>query len=696
MSPIPFRNRWHGPPLAMRILALLIGGLVVAQGVTLALTLLLPPAPATEYSLDDIATALRGGAIEARDNRMLVRVVQAGPPDLSGPGWLVSDRSRRDLARLLRTDVGEVSLSFYTPLPFAGTAAPRPMAFRANDELMPAVYSGGEARLTLIQMSGDATPVLPSSSQTSATQSWTSQPPAASTPARQLRADRALPARNPLREEGVLGDIDRVPGRVKPGASSSIRAPSEIGFTPRASLYAIAPASEGIVIPGDGGVAVPPLLNGGRGPTNPFLSLDGSRLSGPPAVQLAPVPPAMQPAPVLLPPVVPPAAAPAIHPEMREMPAAIPAPRIVVQDDFSDVVQSAPPVLTGPPAPGLDEMEPPAGPAIAVTPTQRGLFGLAPAPFVQGDFVAAWRLADGRWSVVQPAPEPFPNSWQRRVLLWFAIALAIVCPVGWLFARRLVKPLSRFADAAATLGRDPAAPVLALEGPAEIGRAAQAFNIMQTRLHAFVDDRTAMIGAISHDLRTPLTRMRFRIEEVDDDAVREGLGHEVGEMEVMIASVLDFIRDASSPGRRERLDLRLLVEDAVEDAQLIGSDVTFEQAEPAQVDVDVQGVRRLLDNLLENAVKYGDRARIRVTTDAETVLAEIIDSGPGMAEHELERAFEPFYRSDRARASGKGGSGLGLAVCRSIARAHGGDVRLMRSPEGFAAQIKLPLALATA
>jgi nitrate/nitrite-specific signal transduction histidine kinase len=110
------------------------------------------------------------------------------------------------------------------------------------------------------------------------------------------------------------------------------------------------------------------------------------------------------------------------------------------------------------------------------------LFGIAPSPFVQGDFVAGLRLPDGRWSVVRLAAEPFPNTWQRRVLLWFLCALALVMPLGWIFARRLVKPLIGFTQAAEQLGRDPTAPVLALsDGPAEVGRAARAFNQMQSR-----------------------------------------------------------------------------------------------------------------------------------------------------------------------------------------------------------------------
>lgn len=352
-------------------------------------------------------------------------------------------------------------------------------------------------------------------------------------------------------------------------------------------------------------------------------------------------------------------------------------------------VPAAPPSLRAAASPA-SALRPTVAPIAVFRPAQR-LFDLGPAPFVVGDFVAALRLTGGGWAVVQPTPEPFPNAWQRRVLLWFLIAAVVVVPVGWLFSRRLIKPLAGFAAAAERLGRDPSAAVLAIDGPAEVGRAATAFNRMQNRLRSFVDDRTAMIGAISHDLRTPLTRMRFRIEDAPD-AVRTGMLHEVEEMERMINSVLAFIRDASEPGAREKLDLSSMVEDVVEDAAFTGKSVQLGLSEPAPVEVDAIGVRRLLDNLVENAVKYGDRAEVRIFTDRSDAVAEVADEGPGLSDDELERVFEPFYRSASARRSDKAGSGLGLAVCRSIARAHGGDVVLRRGVRGLVAQLRLPLA----
>ena len=395
--------------------------------------------------------------------------------------------------------------------------------------------------------------------------------------------------------------------------------------------------------------------------------------------------PAKAEAPVAAPPAQSPRAEPATRPSSASTPPATAAapPRVVTPAEPPRASRDTDTTITTPIATTDNER-----------PAARGLFGLAPAPFVEGDFIAAVYTPEGSWVVVQPVPESFPNAWQRRVLLWFLIAAAIVAPAGWLFSRRLVRPIAGFARAADQLGRDPAAPVLALEGPAEIGRAAQAFNRMQARLRSFVDDRTVMIGAISHDLRTPLTRLRFRIEDVPDD-VRAGMLEDVQEMELMIGSVLSFIRDASVVSARERMDLSSLVEDVVEQAIFVGKNVQLRRVESAQVEVDPIGMRRVLDNLIENAVKYGHLARVRLFTDGHDAVVEIGDRGPGLPANEIEQVFKPFYRTAQARSSRAAGSGLGLAVCRSIARAHGGDVVLKSGSHGLVAQVRVPLALET-
>ncbi len=309
-------------------------------------------------------------------------------------------------------------------------------------------------------------------------------------------------------------------------------------------------------------------------------------------------------------------------------------------------------------------------------------------PPLLGEFSAAVRQSDGRWLVVRPLPESIPNDWQRRVLLWLGGCLLLVAPLGYVFARRITAPLDRFARAAETLGRDPSGPLMALSGPAEVGAAARAFNDMQVRLKRYIDDRTAMVGAISHDLRTPLARIRFKLEGAPK-AVKEAVLADVAQMEAMISSVLAFIRDASTARPRERLDLLSLLECLVDDAG--GQDLTLEDSVPVTVEADALGLQRLFGNLLDNAVKYGARGRVRVFQDDGHAVVEIADDGPGLAQSELERVFQPFYRAEAARTLDGGGVGLGLAVARSIARAHGGDVKLVSSPTGLTARVRLPL-----
>lgn len=322
-------------------------------------------------------------------------------------------------------------------------------------------------------------------------------------------------------------------------------------------------------------------------------------------------------------------------------------------------------------------------------PAQTGL-AAASRPLMD-DFQAGVRRPDGRWLVVHPSPEPFPTDWQRRVFLWFVGSFLLVAPLGYLFARRITAPLRAFAEAAETLGRDPTAPQMTLSGPAEVGAAARAFNDMQARLRRYVDDRTGMVGAISHDLRTPLARIRFKIEDAPAELRARVLG-DVEQIEQMVSSVLDFIRDGAVVRPRQRIDLLSVLECLADDEGEIGHDVAMVHAEPAAVEGDLLGLQRLFGNLVANAVKYGRRARISLRTEGPDAVIEIADDGPGLSERELERVFEPFYRAEAARTLDGGGVGLGLAVARSIARAHGGDLKLASTPTGLTAVTHLPLA----
>jgi signal transduction histidine kinase len=276
-----------------------------------------------------------------------------------------------------------------------------------------------------------------------------------------------------------------------------------------------------------------------------------------------------------------------------------------------------------------------------------------------GGFHLAIKQNDGSYLEVEPRNSFRLDNWQSRTLLVYALSALLVAPLAWLFTRRLTAPIAAFAKAAERLGRDPRAPPLALAGSAEVNDAAEAFNNMQARLHRYVEDRTAMIGAIAHDLRTPLTRIRFRIEAAPDD-VRAKLVSDIDQMDQMMAADT-------------------------------GADVALVPSPAVVIDGDSLALRRLLTNLIDNAVKYGGGARASLRSQPGFAIIEIADEGPGLDGEELEQVFEPFYRHEPSRNRETGGIGLGLAVVRSVARAHGGDVTLHKRPgRGLVARVMLP------
>ena len=311
--------------------------------------------------------------------------------------------------------------------------------------------------------------------------------------------------------------------------------------------------------------------------------------------------------------------------------------------------------------------------------------------FLVFPFKVGVKQPDGTWRIVQTQPTVWLSDWQQRLALWFALSALLMSPVAWLFARRLTKPIKEFAEAAERLGRDPHAPPLALKGPAEVGVAAQAFNDMQERLRRYVEDRTAMVGAIAHDLRTPLTRLRFRIEALPEDQ-RAKYSADLDQMEEMITATLAFVRDATKAGERTPLELSSLVESLCDEMAETGAETEVASGEKVVLEGDPMALRRLIANLLENAVKFGGRARARVFADAGHAVVEIDDDGPGIPEADVEKVFEPFYRREPSRSRQTGGIGLGLAVVRTIARGHGGDVNLInRAGGGLTARVQLPL-----
>ena len=341
----------------------------------------------------------------------------------------------------------------------------------------------------------------------------------------------------------------------------------------------------------------------------------------------------------------------------------------------------------GEPPPGRGRRGPPPPGAPEFRPDERVIF----SPFKVGV-----QQADGRWLVVKPKPTFRWDAWQTRLILTFVLSILIIAPLAWLLARRLSAPLAAFAGAADRLGRDPRAPPLEMGGSTEILAAAAAFNQMQERLRRYVDDRTAMVGAIAHDLRTPLTRLKFRIEAVPED-LKPKLAADIDQMEAMIAATLGFVSDATRPRERTKMELASLVESIVDEMAETGAAASIDRTEKLVVEGDPIALRRLVSNLVENALKYGVAARARVYAaqnerGGQDAVIEVDDDGPGIPDHERERVFEPFFRGEPSRNRETGGIGLGLAVVRSVARSHGGDAELINRPGGgLTARVRLPL-----
>jgi signal transduction histidine kinase len=274
----------------------------------------------------------------------------------------------------------------------------------------------------------------------------------------------------------------------------------------------------------------------------------------------------------------------------------------------------------------------------------------------------------------------------------FALGLTALAPLAWLFARALSRPIRRFSDAATRLGSDLNAPALARDGPAEMLAAIDSFNAMQAKLSRMHEERAQMIAAIAHDLRTPLTRLAFRLDDLPSP-LKEKVEGDIQEMKLMISAVLDFMRERSRGGRHERLDFRMLVESVVDDHSDVGHDVTLEAGKQVAVSGDPVSLRRMVVNIVDNALKYGQRARLKLRPDGRQIALDVDDDGPGIPEPLQNRVFEPFFRAESSRNRDTGGIGLGLAAVRSIVFDHGGSVTLHnRAGGGLRVSVVLPIA----
>jgi len=307
--------------------------------------------------------------------------------------------------------------------------------------------------------------------------------------------------------------------------------------------------------------------------------------------------------------------------------------------------------------------------------------------------LVAVRLDDGAWLNMNV---PFEGLEPKRFFP-FALPLffltVVVGIISFFIMKQANRPLDRMAKAAERLGRDVnARPMDDESGPKEVREAARAFNDMQTRLRRFVQDRTHMLAAISHDLRTPITRMRLRAEFVEDDQQREKMLADLDEMESMISATMAFARDDVANEAVSQIDLAALVESLCEDMREMGGDVTYKGPDELSFKGRPVGLKRAVNNLIGNALKYANQCTVKLEQMDQQVIIYVLDNGPGIPDEELDEVFRPFRRVEASRNKETGGVGLGLAVVRSVAHAHGGTATLQNMESGgLEAKIVLPL-----
>lgn len=300
------------------------------------------------------------------------------------------------------------------------------------------------------------------------------------------------------------------------------------------------------------------------------------------------------------------------------------------------------------------------------------------------------RLAAGDWLNVRTMfHRPGPQLSVQALLPLFLMVGAVML-VAWSTVRRVVGPMRALADGADRLGRGLDADPLPLTGPTEVRDTTRAFNRMQDRLTRFVNERTHMLAALSHDLRSPLTAMRLRIEmlEETDDSVR--LKALVEEMQAMVEATLEFARGVAQAEPAAEVDLAVLLGDLVGD---IGGDrATLVPSPLLPATIRPQALTRALRNLIDNAVRYGGVAKVTLLQEPGMAIITIADKGPGLPDDQLEAVFEPFVRLEGSRSRDTGGVGLGLAIARTIIQAHGGTVLLRNAAEGgLEAIVRLPV-----
>ncbi len=306
--------------------------------------------------------------------------------------------------------------------------------------------------------------------------------------------------------------------------------------------------------------------------------------------------------------------------------------------------------------------------------------------------VSQIRLEDGTNAAFYARIPQEPLSRLESLVPRLLLNLAIFMLLGAAAVATVTRSLKRLALAAEQTGADPEGAPLPETGPSEVRTVIRAFNDMRLQLRGYLLERSRILGAISHDLQTPITRLRLRAEMIGDAGTRAKIVRDLDEMDAMTGSALEFFKSLGNEPQRQPLDVGALVESMREDWMEAGRDVTVRGAPRGPYSSHPRALRRCLDNLVENALRYGARAQITLEDDETSLRIAVRDEGPGIPEADLERVFEPFFRLEPSRNRESGGTGLGLAIARNIARWHGGDIHLRNAADGkgLIAEVVLP------
>lgn len=301
------------------------------------------------------------------------------------------------------------------------------------------------------------------------------------------------------------------------------------------------------------------------------------------------------------------------------------------------------------------------------------------------------QTSKGTWLNGVFAKPYYGQIWRTQALIAITLTALLLSVLAYLIANRIARPMRNLSQAAEALGRGEDIQPIAENGPEDIRRMAAAFNVMQDRLKRFISDRTAMLAAIGHDLRTPITSLRLRAEFIRDAEERQKFLATLDEMQAMTEATLTFAREQAVGEPTRMVDVAALVESICGDLADLGRDVAFQEGPRQPYRCRPGALGRAIRNLVENAVRYGERARVAVAKTSAGIDVVVDDDGPGILQQDIERAFKPFVRLETSRSRETGGTGLGLSIARTIARAHGGDVTLInRESGGLRAVLQLP------